>query len=332
MTAVALVILILSMTLSNFTLFSISASAEPVRARINFSEETITVSGGTGNGVVRYMYSPNVNPNLNARNYNNADARRMAAEKWFPIYGDTIDISMFIPRAGEVVFAFRDADELPNADGVYLSRETSEIIPARPNISQATLRNNARYETSLNAPVERIRVSGELLEGYEYKVGISQWLPGEGAFIDVDSRYNAAGGTIAIRKIATGSAFASGEFKMKLPRAPAAPKLRVNNNRIIGIKMRSHMWSTTENGTYREFTYSSIDLWNFAVQMGADQDSFATVRENDKDYIAIFVRVPATDRRPSSEVQRLLVPVDAFSAEPSEAATGQRSGRNNNRP
>jgi hypothetical protein len=327
----AAAMLILFVLLTNFPQFapfsfSIDVSAEPIAAVINFDTETINLSGGTGIGIVRYMYSPNVNPNLNARNYSTADARRMSAEKWFPVYGDTIDISRFIPRSGEVVFAFRDADELPNSDGVFLSREVSGVIPERPRVSNADFRNNARYVT---APSERIIITGELLEGYEYKVGISQWIAGEGPFIDVNSRWNASGGTVSVRRAATPSDFASAEFKIKLPRAPAAPKLRVTNTRIIGIKMRDHRWATSENGTYREFTYSAIDLNNFEVKMGAGADSFLIVRENDEDFIAIFIRIPATERRPSSGVQRLLVPLSAISGETAALEAGGGNQSNN---
>lgn len=291
------------------------ASQPVVSPVINYAEETITLSGGSGDGTVRYMYSPNANKELTAANYTNAGAKKLAAEKWYPVYGNSIDISKLIPKADSVVFAFRDAGQLPNSDGVYSSRIISAEIPARPKIAPAEFKKNAVYMTSApEASAEVIKITGELLAGYEYRVGISSWVDGgDGQFIDVNSKYNPLGGTVAIRKKATESSFASAEYKIKIPKAPAAPKLKINNNKIIGIKTNVHKWCASEDGEYNDFTYSSIDLKTFEQQMNINPSEFTTVRENDKDYIVIFIKIPATDKKPSSTVQRLLIEKSLFS-------------------
>jgi hypothetical protein len=281
-----------------FSLFLSGVSASPIIPRIDYADETITLSGGTERGAVSYMYSPNVTPNLDAAT--KAGRKRLAAERWYPVYGNTIDISRFIPRTGSVVFAFRDADELPNAGGIYPSRRTSAAMLGRPVVSPADFRNNVRYVTSFDAPTERILVSGTLLnDGYEYKVGISSWQRGSGGFIDMSAKYNPMGGTVSVRKRATDSSFASAEFRIKIPRAPATPSLKINNSKIIGIRINDHVWSATENGTYKEFTYSTIDLNNFTSQMGV---SIASLNGE------MYIKVAATDKKPSSAVQRLLLP------------------------
>lgn len=312
LTAMLLILSVIMPYFSSASLFSAAVSAAEIASEIDYTAETIDLSGiiTRNAGPVKYMYSPNVNPKLDAKDYTAGDAKKLAAEKWYPVYGDTIDISKFISDKKEIVFAFREADELPGADGVYSSRVKSAIIPKRPAVLQATFKNNAKYVTS---PNEGIILTGEIKDGCEYKVGIGQWIQADSPFIEINPKYNANGGTVSIRKSATADSFASDEYKIKIPKAPAAPKLRVNNGKIIGIKLSSHKWSVSEDGIYAPFTYTSINLGDFEKQMEESISSFEIIRENNTEYIAVFIKVEATEKKPSSPVQRLLIPRSSLS-------------------
>jgi len=319
-----LFILAVSIILSCFTLLPAGVSyASPLTGYANISvyidylNETIVLSGKDTDDPVKYMYSPNATATTLAK--------KLAAEKWYPIYGDTINISQFIPKneSVEILFAFRDADELPNSDGIYSSRVLSnkkgQFIKGRPNITQTTFRNSVRYDPQS----ETIRISGDLLSGYDYQVGNGNWIAdNKNTSIDVSSKYNALGGTLAIRKSAGNMSFVSNEYKIKIPKAPNTPKVRVNEStcKIIGIVTGNNgqAWSLTEDGTYTLFNERTVDLAEFEKQMGKSLSEFeeesteltsgeANNVNIKEDYVILYIKVPATEKRPSSPVQKLYI-------------------------
>ena len=286
-----------------------------ISVSIDYAGETITLGGKTGGGPVKYMYSPNATVST--------AGKKLAAEKWYPIYGDTVSITPYIPSSGsEILFAFRDADELPNIDGTYSSRVVSAPIPGRPNISPNDFKNSVKYDPQS----ETIRISADILPVYDYQIGrIGEgiWLTNNTDYsIDVSSKYNAMGGTAVIRKSATNSSFASNEYKIKIPAAPSIPKVKVNEStkKIIGIMTgtNGYAWSVSANGVYSPFANRIIDLNDFENQMGKSLGEFseesnmpslgsANIVNSMDSYIIIYIKILATDKRPSSPVQKLYV-------------------------
>jgi hypothetical protein len=236
---------------------------------------------------------------------------RQASERWFPIYGDAINISGFIPngRNNGFIFAFRDADEIA-ADGVFSSRRATEVIRGRPVISSAEFRSLVSYSPR----TERIYIDSAF-GAFDYQVGNGVWiLNNTKPFIDASSRFNPLGGVFTIRASAVqGRSFASNEHRMRIPRAPSAPNVRLNarTGRLAGVRT-TMQWSHSPTGPFTSFTDRSGSLDSFRdfrrLRTGAGRSSFAVLRDADgNDYIAVYVRVAATDRLPPSPVQRVLV-------------------------
>ncbi|MCL2773982.1 MAG: hypothetical protein FWD71_11595 [Oscillospiraceae bacterium] len=288
-----------------------------ISVSIDYADETITLSGKPDGGpAVKYMYSPNATAST--------VAKKLAAEKWYPVYGNTISITPYIPKSasGEILFAFRDADEFPSIDGTYSSRVLSMPITSRPNISPTDFKNSVKYDPQS----ETIRISGDLLSVYDYQIGSfgeGRWITGNTDYsIDVSSKYNAMGGTVTIRKSATDSSFVSNEYKLRIPAAPSIPKVKVNEStkKIIGIitGTNAYAWSMSENGTYTQFTSRVIDLTDFENQMGtsigqfSEESNMPTLGSANSingmdDYIIIYIKVLATGNKPSSPVEKLYV-------------------------
>jgi len=286
-------------------LFFASGASAAIVSKINYGEETVKLTGGAEGGVVIYMYCPNVNPELAVKldskgNIINEpdEKKKLAAEKWYPVYGDTIDLSTFIPQTDEIKLAFRNANEFPDADGVYKSRVLSDYIPCRPAITDKT---SIKKSIEYCPQTETIDIKDDALAGgYEYKIGISGWQKGNGSSINVSSKYNALGGTVIIRKSASeiNKTFASTEYKIKIPIAPPVPKLKIKDGKIIGIDL-NQVYSTSPDGIddYKPFKSKTIDISDIDNQLGIDTSG--------KDYIDIYIKTPATDKKPSSPIQKL---------------------------
>jgi len=212
-----------------------AANFAEVSIEIDYVNEVIRLSGKTG-GAVRYMYSPNVSVT------SEADLSRQASERWFPIYGDAINISGFIPngRNNGFIFAFRDADEIA-ADGVFTSRRATEVIRGRPVISSSEFRALVSYSPR----TERIYIDSAF-GAFDYQVGNGVWiLNNTKPFIDASSRFNPLGGVFTIRASAVqGRSFASNEHRVRIPRAPSAPNVRLNarTGRLAGVRT-TMQWS-----------------------------------------------------------------------------------------
>jgi hypothetical protein len=245
------------------------------------------------------MYSPNASVGSNSA--------ALSKEKWYPVYGDEISITRYIPKSDRgtgIVFAFRDADELPGADGTYKSRRTSQIIKSRPVFSSADFKSAIAY----NPKTERITIDTNVLSSYDYQSELGLWVrDNTGSYIDASAKYNPLGGTFSIRKSAVeGSSFASNEYKLKIPKAPASPRIKVNEktNRMTGIQ-NAFQWSADETSGYAAFTGKNGSLIMFKE---AGIENFETVQDaSGKDFIVVYIKKVATDRVPSSLVQRLLI-------------------------
>jgi hypothetical protein len=282
--------------------FNLNAAAvnnySDIIINIDYINETIKLSGKDGSGAVKYMYSPNVSAGAEAM------PKRQAAEKWYPIYGDEIDISKYIPdndKNGGFIFAFRDADEIAGADGIYKSRKTSVIIKGRPSVSSADFKNYINY----NSRTERIEIKS--LGAYDYQVGIGSWsLNNNAPFIDASSKYNPLGGIFTIRASAVpGKSFASNEYKLKIPKAPPVPNIKINekSGRLTGVQT-SMQWSASENGPFANFRdrSGSTDIFKENI------DAFELEKDaSGNDCIAVYIRVASTDKTPTSPLQKLLV-------------------------
>ena len=280
-----------------------AASNAEIGIYIDYVNESIRLSGINRGGTVRYMYSPNVSAGAERA------TRRQAAERWFPLYGDEINISQFIPDGDRngFIFAFRDADDVAGSDGAFRSRRTSTIIRGRPIISNAEFRSAVRY----NPRTERIEID-RAFGRYDYQVGLGMWLLNNSApFIEASSRHNPLGGVFMIRASAVaGERFASNEFRVRVPRAPAAPRVRFNERtgRLAGVQANMQ-WSASVTGRFTNFEDRSGNIDAFRSQLGA----FRTERDADgNESLIIYVRLAATDRHPSSLPQRLLLDRSLF--------------------
>ncbi|MCL2096574.1 MAG: hypothetical protein FWH10_06690 [Oscillospiraceae bacterium] len=323
--AAAAVLIAAAAVILTSVLFSTSVSAS-INISVDYVGETIILSGlEESEKPVTYMYSPKVSEKLDPATAGSADRTRLAAEKWYPVYGNEIDISKLIPRSGQIYIAFRDAGELPDIHGVYYSRRVSAAISSRPALPSNT-KSHVKYSPSTESIVTG-GIFGEDGAAYEYRVGISQWVRAAGATIDASSKYNSMGGVVSIRSAATNSSFASAEYKVKIPKSPAPPKVRVNGGRIIGINTKNHRWAAAENGPYYSFNFSSIILKNFPEQMKVNDTltyagAFAEPRISidGVEHIAMYIKIPATDKKPSSMAQRLWVPVNEIPGASNEPA------------
>lgn len=295
-------IFILLLTIIILTSLSINAAANTgfaeIIIEIDYVAEVIRLSGKEGGGFVRYMYSPNVSAGAEA------NPRRQASERWFPIYGDEIDISQFIPngRNNGFLFAFRDADEIAGDNGVFTSRRTTTVIRGRPIMSSADFRSFITY----NPRTERIYIDPEF-GPYDFQVGIGKWILNNTApFIEASSRHNPMGGVFTIRASAVpGRSFASNEYRLRIPRAPNAPNIRVNERtgRLSGIRT-TMQWSVSPTGPFVNFRDRTGNL----DALGLHRHAFMTAQdENGNDCVIIYIRLAATDRLPSSPAQKLLI-------------------------
>ena len=301
-------LIILFLIIIIFPGLSLNAAANNEHAEIiieiDYVDEVIRLSGKSGNNPVKYMYSPNVSAGAEGA------TRRQASERWYPVYGSEVDISRFIPRndrGSGFIFAFRDADEIAGADGVFKSRRTTTIIRGRPSVSTADFRAAIIY----NPRTERIEI-GNSLGAYDYQFGISPWiLDNTEPFIDASSKYNPLGGTFTIRASAVpGRSFASNEYTQRIPRAPAVPRVRLNERtgRLTGVQT-TLQWSSSVNGPFISFRDRTGSLNIFKDNISA----FATEQDaSGNDCIAVYIRVASTDRLPSSPLQKLLISKSFF--------------------
>ncbi|MCL2098894.1 MAG: hypothetical protein FWH24_00470 [Oscillospiraceae bacterium] len=286
-----------------FPCINLNAAAAPgyaeLQIEIDYINETIKLSGKSGSSAVKYMYSPLVSAAAEGA------PKKQALEKWYPVYGDEINISKFIPKNDKnngFVFAFRDADEIAGSDGLFKSRKTTTIIRGRPNVSSADFKNAIAY----NPKTERIEIK-ESFGAYDYQVGLGSWIINNtSGFIPAASRYNPLGEVFVLRASAVpGSSFASNEFRLKIPRAPAAPKIRLNEKtgRLAGVQTNIQ-WSPSPNGQFVNFKDKTGSLSVFKDNINA----FATEKDAaGNDCIAVYIRVAATDRLPTSPLQKLLI-------------------------
>lgn len=283
--------------------FHLSAAAEnnyaDIDINIDYINETIKLSGKSGNGVVKYMYSPNVSVGAEGL------TQKQTSEKWYPIYGDEIDISKYIPKndkTGGFIFAFRDADEIASSDGIYQSRKTSSIIKGRPSISPADFKASIIY----NPKTERIEIDKSLGD-YDYQVGIGGWIKSNTApFIDASSQYNPLGGIFIIRASAVkDKSFASNEYKVKIPRASAVPNVKLNEKtgKLTGTQTNLQ-WSASENGVFVNFKDKTGNLDIFKETI----NSFKIEKDaSGNDCIVVYIRVNSTDKMPTSPLKKLLI-------------------------
>lgn len=266
---------------------------------IDYVNEVIRLSGKSGERAVKYMYSPNVSVAAET------NLRRQVSERWFPVYGNEINITRFIPngRNNSFIFAFRDADEIAGANGIFTSRRTTTIIRGRPIFSASEFRAAIVY----NPQTERIYIDSSF-GPYDFQVGNGVWILNNTApFIDASSRFNPLGGVFMIRASAVPDrSFASNEFRLSIPRAPAAPNIRINERtqRLTGVRT-TMQWSASPDGPFINFRDRTGNLDIFRGRL------FTETRDaNGNESIVVYIRVAATNRLPSSPPQKLLINKD----------------------
>ena len=301
---VALALIMMILPCFSLSIFADEIQDEPdakteLEIKIDYVNELILINGKPGDDIVKYMYSPNVSAGAEAV------TRKQAAEKWYPVYGDRIDISQIIPKnnkSAAFIYAFRDADDIAGPDGIFSSRRTSEIIRGRPILSAGEFKSAVNY----NPRTERIEISPSL-GAYDYQVGLGVWiLNNTQPFIDVSSRYNPLGGTVVIRVSAVeDQSFASNEYRIRIPKAPNAPRVRLNQRtgRLTGVQT-SMQWSASPNGSFVNFKDRTGNLSVFKDNIKdfeIEKDASGT------DCVVLYIRSAATNRLPTSPLQKLLI-------------------------
>lgn len=289
---------------------------EDIVISINYVTEQLIIGSSdytVANGAKPiYMYSPNVSLT--------STPKKQAAEKWYPVYGNTIDIQKYIPSTleKECIFAVRLASELPGEDGTYKSRDIV-IIAGRPSVTGAELKRRVAY----NPLSEKLEVDDYLSSmGYDFQIDLGGWNYNMKQDLNVSSKYMPLGGVVTIRQSANQSAgiFASNSIKIKIPKAASVPSIKVTaeKERIIGI-VKNTGWSAYEEGPYREFNDTTIEFNLFEAKV-ASIDAFdvevVTTSDGKKvEYLIMYVKTLATEKKPSSPTKKLYIPIDLLSGQ-----------------
>ena len=277
-----------------------------VEAEIDYVNEVIVLKNKkTANGNPVYMYSPKASITANAK--------KQANEKWIAVEGNTIDISKHIPlKSGkESVIAIRFADDIQREDKTYESREVF-IIQSRPNVSIGDLKRQVLYDIEDG----HIRLIGELKgREYDYQIGNSDWIYKAKGDLDASPQNMPLGGTVTIRLSATDVSFASLSIAIKVPKPLPTPKLKLNFRRgyIIGASNRFG-WSAEEDGEYEIFNDKRISFNDFEEKF-TNISKFETIVEDEIKYIIVYIKALATNKRPASIAQVLLIPVNEIKGE-----------------
>ena len=283
--------------------------------QIDYINESIELRSARRTDTPVYMYSPNASIT--------SDAKKQAKEKWFPIVGNTLNISKYIPSkpGKESVIAIRLSDDVQMEDGTYESREAF-IIPSRPNISASDLKRQVIYD----AEIQRIRLTGDFVgQDYDYQLKGNDWYYKMRGELDVSPKYMPLGGVVTIRLSADESkkTFASVSIKIKIQKPMPAPNAKVNLKRsqITGVSNKC-AWSFREYGEYTVFEKKTMEFEELAAELGeiaknklnGDKfyklDEFESVIVDEVEYIKLYVKVMATVKKPASAVRMLLIPLD----------------------
>ncbi|GHU35386.1 hypothetical protein FACS1894105_04010 [Clostridia bacterium] len=272
---------------------------------IDYEGERIIAAGYVYDAAnpVKYLYSPKVEKN----------AKNTSGEQWYPLYGGELDISKFISKDenNAVSFAFRRADDL-GIDGVYSTREVV-TFKGRERKSGEFFKTAFSYD-SVN---ERINV--RTTEKYDYQVGYSGWILNNSASsIPVPSAVILSSTTIVVRISADTDSFHTNEYKIKIPKTQAAPKIMVNTQtkKINGIK-NEYVWDTEQNGDYKnDFDgLKSIPYGILGRVLGdavedltyCDENGDTGVGSQYETHFVLYVKATATAKKPASLVQKLVI-------------------------
>ncbi|GHU34485.1 hypothetical protein FACS1894105_01660 [Clostridia bacterium] len=252
---------------------------------------------------VSLMYSPKAS----------STARKSANEKWYPLYGNEVDISNFIPKSenDKVTFAFRRADDLGTGD-VYTSR-VAVTINGRPK------KDNSFFKTAFTYDPGKESISVLTNAEYDYKVGISGWITNNSATsIPMPASLIPEGAALVIRMSASDDSFHSNEYKMTIPKSPAAPKVVINSvtKKITGLK-NEYVWDTEQNGDYKnDFDgLKSIPYGILGRVLGDAVEDLTYCDENGnigtgtqyETHFVLYVKATATAKKPASLVQKLVI-------------------------
>ncbi|MCL2816259.1 MAG: hypothetical protein FWD23_16825, partial [Oscillospiraceae bacterium] len=283
-------------------------------------EEFQTVSSNksanvyTFTGQPQYMYALRaVQDGSNHRN-----------ERWLPVMGSEIDISKLIPRSGEYRLAVRLVDAEMDDDGFY-SEDDRQM---RPLGTRQTLSTADRRSVSYNNGM--IKIAGGTQDVLYRVGGISQWST---ATLTTDEENTDGiivspalfplGGTIEIRfKPAEDSnaRFASPAFRIKIPKAGRAPRIRDNERRQILTGFTARMeWSAGPNEISDGEDGDGWE-WNTCPRGAVPYSQLAAVFEGlqsegtgSNRFFNLYIRTAATAKMPPSAPVIFKIPANRYS-------------------
>lgn len=246
------------------------------------------------------------------------DGNPQRSERWLPVMGSEIDISRLIPRSGQPFrFAVRTADSSAGEDGNF-SEDVRRMIPlpARTPVN-AAVRRSIIYDAAQGG----IRFNTDRTADVLFRVGLGQWsgpsqltnAVASPTGISILPQHNPLGGTVEIRFAgdATAGEFASVPFRVRIPRAARAPRIRIDERRerLAGFQDRDRMAWSTDGIT-----------WTNVAQRGAilSADLQATFPglSNDGEFVRLYLRTNATVnartgliRAPASPPTVIMIPM-----------------------
>jgi hypothetical protein len=265
----------------------------------------------------------------------------LAKLKWYPVYGNTIDISKVIPKSSAVKYniVLKDSkDTLTNVDNM-----TVVTINGRPEvktiITKTTLAYDLASQTIKNTTSAKVAVSLGLDSTYSIVLDAST---GVTAIGDVAVWKFPSGATAVAKSVASqeDERFASANFKFKIPAQPKAPKItatavKAGSPKVV-VDYRLGLTDKVEVLIGKYNVLSTLDTaWikaselvkgtlpkdllasNLAGVAGVTPSAtFATGKfysgKSDKtgvDAVLVPVRTSAIGKKPASAVSYLAVPV-----------------------
>lgn len=273
---------------------------------------------------VEFMYALKATPENSLSG--DQKTKMLHSEKWYPMYGDTIDISKLLPKNDRSAYyiAVRRADDIFDSQSGYESRQTVQLKSRNPD---SQFKKQIRYDPETEM---FILASGEVdvLYRMNYFTTLVQATLSSTNGISVPSHIYPLGGVLYVSSMPVMNngevvMAASNPIKISVPKSANAPSVKVD---LASKKISSLKRSTTEfsyNGKENWTTYNesstSIDLKNIYTH-------FPNIAATEDDNYILYFRTKATAKTPASEAKKLLIPKSFVDApEVTENPTSENS-------
>jgi len=269
---------------------------------------------------VEYMYALKVLPDSSISS--DKKTKTFLAEKWYPIYGNTIDISKSLPKSNKKAFyiAIRRAEDVFDSEKGYLSRQ---VVPLKARNPDSQFKKQIVYNPDKEMFVLS---SGEINVIYRmnYFTTLVEAKLTTTNGISVPSHIYPLGGVLYVSAMPVTNSngevtmAASNPVKISVPKRTTAPSVKVDlsSKKITSLKKSTmeYSYDGKENWTTYTGNSTSLELKNL-------HSHFSNITLSDDDNYIIYVRTKATAKSPASESKKLVIPksfVDVPDGLPSE--------------